>query len=371
MIKKYFSYSPIPFHYFLLSGVIFGLILIASSYLSIEDSEYGFYGNLNHSILTFWKYTLWPFFVPGIFFFLGKIRRKQGRLVRVVFVGLVVLLFALTHSVVSNIYYYLTLWSIIGTEVVKNQLPEFFQFFIWILISRILDALAILGLLVGINFYKEYSEKKSEVAILKSELREAELTALRNQLKPHFLFNTLNTISSLIDQDPERAQKVLSKVAQLLRSNLDQSKKNIISFRDELSIVKDYLEIEMERFNDRFMVEYDIEEGSLDKEVPNLFLQPLVENALKHGVYKTIHPVSLSLQAKIVEDELIIKVKDDGLVHNSNVTQKASKGVGLKNLEARLDRLYGAKGRMEVEAKVGAFFEVKIIIPINRISHED
>ncbi len=371
MFKKYFSYSPIPFRYFLISGIGFSFILIISSYLAFEDSEYTVYGNLNHSILTFWKYVLWPLFVPGMYVILSEIKRKEGRLIQGVFLGLLALFFAGTHSVVSNIFYYLTLWPIIGGAVLLEQLPQFFEFFIWILLSRFLDAIGIIGILLGINFYQEYSEKKSEILLLKSELREAELTALRNQLNPHFLFNTLNTISSLIDQDTERAQKVLSKVAQLLRNNLDQSKKNIILFKDELGIVKDYLAIEMERFNDRFTVEYSIDDETLTKKVPNLFLQPLVENALKHGVYKTIHPVTLSLDAKLNMGKLIIKVKDDGAVHNTTSSKSTRKGVGLRNLESRLERLYNGKASLEVVLKENEFFEVIIIIPLEEEAHED
>lgn len=371
MIKKYFFYSPIPFRYIMLSGLIFGLILIASSYLAVQDSESTSYGNFNHSILTFWKYTLWPFFIPGINILLNEIRKKEDATSKVVFSVLLIIFFAITHSVVSNIFYYLTLWPIIGSVEVVTQLPQFFEYFVNILISRILDGTAIVSLVLAISFYEEYSEKKSEIILLKSELREAELTALRNQLKPHFLFNSLNTISSLIDQDPERAQKVLAKVAQLLRSNLDQSKKNIIQFNDELDIVRDYLEIEMERFNDRFTVFYNIEEEALVKYVPNLFLQPLVENALKHGVYKTIHPVILSLDAKIVKDELIVKVKDDGLIHNPVSDNNGLRGVGIQNLEARLDRLYNGKASLRIEVKEKEFFEVSIKIPIKKSVYED
>lgn len=363
-MKKYFSYSPLPFRYFLISGLIFSVLLIVKSYLEVEDSDLTFYGSLNHSVLTFWKYVLWPFFIPGINYFVIKVKSKTSRSANIGFLLLSVVLAAALHAVISNIFYYLTLWQLVGSEMLDIIIPEFKAYFIWIFLSRLIDVGVILGIISTINFYRNYTDNIIQITKLRTELREAELATLRNQLKPHFLFNTLNTISSLIDQNPEKAQKVLSKIAHLLRTNLDQQKKEKITLREELDVVKDYLEIETERFNDRFKVEYSIDEEALEKKIPNLILQPLVENSIKHGVNQTLKMITLEVKAALRSNRLNITIKDNGVGADPEKGLSETTGIGLKNIKARLERLYEGNASILVNTKEKEFFEVFLTFPI-------
>ncbi len=363
MLKSYFSNSPLPTRFFFYAGLGLSFILIARSYLLLDTTEYGFYGNINHSILTFWKYSLWPILVPGINYYLKKVLKQNKLLTKGGMLISAAIGIAVVHAIISNLAYYLTLWALIGTEAVLQLAPEFFDFIGWILANRLLDFAIIFGLLMGIDFYKIFSEKKLEVSLLRTELREAELEALRNQLKPHFLFNTLNTISSLIDQDTQKAQKVLSKIAHLLRTNLDHSRKEKITLQEELEVVRDYLEIESERFNDRLKVLYTIDERTEKAKVPNLLIQPLVENAFKHGVHKTIKMVELKVEAAIEEENLVLKIIDSGPIHNPKKSI-GTKGVGLSNIKSRLKLLYGETAVISINHQDGREFEVMIKIPL-------
>lgn len=361
MIKKYLSYSPLPIRYFYIAGGLFSTILVISSYLSIVGSENYISGNLNHSILTYCKYLVWPLFVPGMSYYLQKEQSKTSKALQL---ALVILLFAVMHTLLSNIVYYATLWPLVGTKALLVVMPEFVEYFLMIIISRVLDMIGILALVSGIMFYKSYEEDRAVLIELKSELRQAELSALRNQLKPHFLFNTLNTISSLIDQDTKKAQKVLSKIAHLLRTNLDHSKKEKISLEEELEVIQDYLEIESERFNDRLKVIYTIDENVELALVPNLILQPLVENSIKHGVHKTSEKITVHISAKANESRLTLSVIDDGPSSTATKANQGVEGVGISNIRNRLSLLYGDQSSLETMVSEGEKFEVIIQLPL-------
>src|SRR5262249_31348200 len=187
--------------------------------------------------------------------------------------------------------------------------------------------------------------------ILKLQHRERELTdmaataqlaALRAQINPHFLFNSLNSIAQLIHTDPDKAEVCVERLAEIFRYLLNRAEKEFVPLGDELQIAEAYLEIERARFGDRLQVETHIDPRSLKQMIPNLILQPLVENAVKHGLSRKLGRGTVRIDAEINGTLLTLTVLDDGLgMANGALSEVYERGVGLSNLRARLERLYG------------------------------
>ena len=173
------------------------------------------------------------------------------------------------------------------------------------------------------------------------------MTALRQQLQPHFLFNTLHAISTLMHRDVEAADRTLMRLSDLLRMTLENVGQHEITLHAELDFVSKYLEIEQTRFADRLVVRFDIEPDTLDAFVPTLLLQPLVENAIKHGVSKKSGPGHVDIRARRDHDKLWIEVRDDGLGLSETALDALQKGIGVSTTRARLQHQFGADYRFE------------------------
>lgn len=342
--------------------------MIVQSYLVIPTENSSFSGSLNHTILVFWKYLLWPFLIPGISYFIWKGTPDDKRLEGVNYsrTAPVLLAAALIHALISNVAYYLTLIPFIGVETAASLISEFSRFFFVIYIDRLLEAIAVTAIVIGILFYQNYTQKQLLLSEMREKVREVELHALRNQLNPHFLFNMLNTISALIDQNTVKAQKVLSKVSSLLRKLLSESNKELVLFSEDLELTKLYLDLEGERFPDRLAIHYEIDQKLLDVQVPGLMIQPIVENTIKHAVSITSEKIQLNISASLDQEFLAIVVRDNGPGAVLERERTQSNGVGLKNLKERLEMLYNGRAKFLVDSDGKTFFKVEIQIPIIR-----
>jgi two-component system LytT family sensor kinase len=194
---------------------------------------------------------------------------------------------------------------------------------------------------------------------LEAQLSEARLSALRAQLQPHFLFNALNTISVLMHEDVDRADRVLVLLSQLLRRGLDASMAGEVALHDEIAFIDAYLEIEKARFDQRLHYRLDIEPGLLDARVPSLILQPLVENAVRHGLAGRV-PGRIEVSARRVGDHLKLAVTDSG----RGRAEGAPDGVGLSNTRARLRLLYGADHGFELAPATGGGLRASLWFPL-------
>jgi LytS/YehU family sensor histidine kinase len=173
---------------------------------------------------------------------------------------------------------------------------------------------------------------------LQTKLARAELQVLKMQLQPHFLFNTLNTIYNLAPQNSRKAQLMISRLADLLRLSLDHVSTNTVPLQRELEFLNSYVEIEKTRFEERLTVQMDIDPDTLDAAVPNMILQPLVENAIRHGVSKKAAGGTVTISAHRKGDRLELSIIDDGRL---SPIQGGGSGIGLANIRARLAQLYG------------------------------
>lgn len=219
----------------------------------------------------------------------------------------------------------------------------------------------ILAVSQAFDYYRKYRERELHAAALEKSLTQAKLQTLQMQLNPHFLFNTLHSISALMHKDVEAADRMIMRLGDLLRAALEGSDTQEVTLRDELKFLQRYLEIEQIRFGDRLTVKLDIAPDTFAAQVPNLILQPLVENAIRHGIEPHARPGHIKLRASRQADGLALEVSDNG-----GGLQKPSpdrEGVGLSNTRARLRELYGTAHRFELASAPGGGLSVQLTIP--------
>jgi two-component sensor histidine kinase len=207
---------------------------------------------------------------------------------------------------------------------------------------------------------RRFSEAARESEELQGRLDQARLQALRLQLQPHFLFNTLNTITALVHRDPPSAERMVTGLSELLRVSLGNAEQEVRLDR-ELEVLRHYLDIQLVRFSDRLSVRFDIDPAARDAMVPSLLLQPLVENAIKHGISPRVAAGHLHISVRRHNEKLSLEVGDDGV--GTRGSQPLAEGVGLGNARARLASLYGEQHRLEAGPRPGGGFTVKIEIP--------
>jgi sensor histidine kinase YesM len=210
----------------------------------------------------------------------------------------------------------------------------------------------------GIEYYRRYRQRELKASQLEAKLALAQLEVLKMQLQPHFLFNTLHAISTLMYRDVEGADRMVSRLSDFLRLTLDSAGVQEVALRREMEYLDKYLEIEQVRFGDRLVVGRAIDPEALDLLVPNLVLQPLVENAVRHGIAPRAAGGRIQVTAHVQGGSLAIEVLDDG-----DGAADIREGVGLSNTRARLDQLYGAAARMQLGNADGGGFSACLTLP--------
>jgi two-component system, LytTR family, sensor kinase len=225
------------------------------------------------------------------------------------------------------------------------------------------------GLILGIgsaaDYYQQFRERQLRASQLEAQLANAELQMLKMQLHPHFLFNTLNGITGLVrDNDNAGAIEMLVGLSDLLRQTLDNAGRQEVRLAEELEWLELYLELQQIRFSDRLRVNVNADREALDALIPNLITQPLVENAIRHGIAPRAQPGSVSLSARRVKDNLVVSVCDDGIGLPIDWSLRSSKGVGLLNTQARLQQLYGSAFDFTVHNRTEGGVEASITIPL-------
>jgi len=228
----------------------------------------------------------------------------------------------------------------------------------------------IVAVTCAFDYYQKYRERELRAIELEKRLAQAKLQALQMQLNPHFLFNSLHSISALMHRDVEAADGMISRLGALLRAALDSTETQEVPLRQELDFLRSYLAIEQTRFGHRLAVEIEAAPEVLAANVPNLILQPLVENAIRHGLQPHARPGRIRLLARRQADELTLEVQDNG----DGLTSPAPpEGVGLSNTRARLRSLYGEAHVFECHSPPEGGFVVRMTIPFRAEAdhHED
>src|SRR5919112_3749412 len=216
---------------------------------------------------------------------------------------------------------------------------------VWGILNGFLYYWLILGIQSAFIYQRMYREQRVAAAELEGRLTEARLEALRLQLHPHFLFNTLNAISAFVEADPERARRMIARLGELLRRTLNGGTAAEMPLSQELDLLAPYLEIQRIRFGDRLSIELQVPDGAGDALIPTLLLQPLVENAVEHGVKRTLNGARVRLTAERSGDRLRLEIADNG-----PGPAGGGEGVGLANTRARLAGLYGDAACFDLKA---------------------
>lgn len=320
-----------------------------------------------------WRIILWQILVWNIWTALtplilwagrrfpieGLRRRQRGVLMHLP-------IFALVSSL--NIATFTILYIGIKPFDVLNDTASFSHQYYEKLLARFpLDFLiysAILGVGYAFDYYDKYREREGRAAQLEAQLAQAQLETLKMQLHPHFLFNTLHAISSLVrDQKNKAAVSMIAGLSDLLRHALETSDRQEVPLREELEFLELYLDLQQMRFPDRLKIEMHVEPETLDAAVPNLILQPLVENAIRHGITPRITGGFIQLSTRIENGILEIKIADDGPGLQREWRLEDSEGIGLTNTKARLEQLYGAEHHFDVRNRAGGGVEATLAFP--------
>ena len=220
---------------------------------------------------------------------------------------------------------------------------------------------AIVGLSYALGYYRESQARAIGAAHLEARLAEARLKTLEAELHPHFLFNTLHAISTLVHTQPEAADRMISRLSDLLRITFSRSGAACVPLQEELEFLQKYLEIEQTRFQDRLTVEYEIDPDTLDAEVPRLILQPIVENAIKHGVAPRTAPGRITIGSRLENSQVSLLVRDNGPGLSDSARAGLHEGVGLSNTRDRLECLYGTAQALNlIESGQGLSVEMRL-----------
>ncbi len=366
-MKSAFKKLPFPFKYVLFIAIGLIIIFVAKDYIKFIMWKKYSYFNWNEAIaIPFVNYILWAFFSPLVYNLMLLFPIKKGLSSKTGFYHLTFsIILAFIHEIVSNLMYITIMLFTYPIENIQNFILLRLNTIPAAVADRMIEYWIILGAFMAYYYFEQYKDREVELVVMESELNNAQLKALKNQLQPHFLFNALNTVSALMDSNVKDAQKVLAKLASLLRSMLDHDQKNFIPLQDELEYLKNYLFIEQTRFMDRLSVIYDIQPESLKAIVPNLILQPLVENAIKHGFSNSIEKGSILIKSNLRNNDLHLFIEDDGAGCDNCDSLLENAGIGLTNTYQRLKQIYKNNFTFKIDSAKGKGFKIHIIIPLS------
>jgi sensor histidine kinase YesM len=210
------------------------------------------------------------------------------------------------------------------------------------------------------HYVMKSRKQQMDTLQLEALVKALELKTIKAHINPHFIFNALNSIRALIDENPERARAAITELSNILRSSLNAEKGETVSFKEELKIVKDYLALENMRFEDRLKVEYDVDEETLNQQVPPMMLQTLVENAIKHGISKQVKGGVVKIMSDFRGNFHELSVQNTGYLNGG-----AHKGgFGLSSTQDRLSLLYGEKASFEIKQLDPSLVEARVLIPV-------
>lgn len=268
------------------------------------------------------------------------------------------------------IYVYVRRWLPYGFPESQSAWQSFQNMMVGTLHENVLLYWSVVGLTHIAEYYRRFRERERraaqleiEAAQLETQLARAQLDALKMQLHPHFLFNTLNTISILMQEDVAAANRMLLQLSELLRVALKNTNTNEVTLRQELDFLRSYLEIEQTRFQDRLKVKIEADAETLEAQVPNLILQPLVENAIRHAVTPRDSETLVEVRAERNNGHLQLIVRDNG--DGMGEKSAESNGIGLANTRARLEKLYGESQKFMLGEAANGGVQATITIPFH------
>ncbi|MCA6078337.1 sensor histidine kinase [Fulvivirga sedimenti] len=239
------------------------------------------------------------------------------------------------------------------------------------LISLVTGYTIILFLWAVFYLTYHYFERYNLSLKRQAEMNEIELSNLKSQLNPHFIFNALNSIRALVDEDPKKSKHAITQLSTILRSTLVSDQNSLANFEDELKTVRNYLGLESIRYEERLKVDYEIDPESYKFQVPPLMLQTLVENGIKHGISQLKEGGVIKISSKVKGDHLQLIIRNSGQLRKMNGrAHKKPGGLGLINTRRRLDLIYGKNASFQIKNESGTMVRTELVLPYNRMEYE-
>lgn len=246
------------------------------------------------------------------------------------------------------------------------------DFKVVVILSNLLMAFLFYAVWFLLYFVFHFLDNYNTSLKYEAKINQIRLNHLKSQLNPHFIFNALNSVRALVDEDPEKAKSAITRISNILRFSLMMDKKQTIEFEDELNTVRDYLTLESIRFEERLQVEYNIEDEAYNYKIPPMMLQTIVENAIKHGISNLVKGGSIEIKCREgLEDDLYIQVKNSGNLDSPpSLKAKADGGHGLSNTVQRLKLIYGDRASFRIFNSGNQFVITEIKIPKQKVTFE-
>ena len=344
--------------FFFSTGSIFFSLLLGKSTQIKVMADFGWYA---------FQWMPWAFFTPLIIKLVKRCPLEGKKCVYSVPLHIVA---SLIFSFIQSLLAYLNIWIYSLSDPFEFEMLMYY--FVRGIHWNFLTYWIIVGVKYMFDFYRMHRENALRASKLETQLTQAQLEVLKMQLHPHFLFNTLHAISALVYKEPKTADKMISRLSDLLRMSLESTGRHEVPLKEEMEFLKTYLEIEKTRFQDRLKVDLNIEPSVLDAMVPNMLLQPLVENAIRHGISPKKTGGQIAIQASRRAGKLYIQIRDDGKGFK-NTRDDFDKGIGIKNTRERLEQLYGENHRFSLEngQSGGAFVAMEIPFRLSSPDEEE
>lgn len=371
-MKNAFRKLPFPFKYVLFIALGLIVVFVAKDYIKfLMWKKYDYFNWTEAIAIPFVNYVLWALLSPIVYNLMLLYPLKKGLSRKTGLYHLVYsIILAFIHEIVSNMMYVSIILIAYPIENVEKFLLLRMNTIPVAVADRMIEYWIILGAFMAYYYFQQYKDKEVQMVVMENELSNAQLKALRSQLQPHFLFNALNTVSALMSTNVQSAQKVLAKLATLLRAMLDKEQKNFVPLQEEIDYLKNYLFIEQTRFMDRLTVNFEIQKESLKAVVPNLILQPLVENAIKHGFSNSTENGTILIKSYLKNNDLHLFVEDDGVGCSNCDSLLENAGIGLNNTYQRLSQIYKNDFSFKLISEKGKGFKVHIIIPLSYATYQ-
>ena len=342
-------------------GIVFTLQSYYTSYRSQQPMTL-----IDAAYLQFsWSY-MWALATPLVLLAAAKIRFDKSNWVRA---SLLHVPLSLGLSIVVTAIGYCFVWLYWGRPLGR---PFSFERMTSFVVTNFSEGIGIYMLIAlisyALTYYRQLRESQLKTFQLEAQLSNAQLQALKMQLQPHFLFNTLHSISALMNKDSEAARKMITRLGDFLRLTLENSGTQEVTLEQEIAFLQCYLEIERIRFQDRLVTQVNVSEQTLDAKVPNLILQPIVENAIRHGIAPRSTLGLIEIHTERHNGTLRIQVRDNGPGLSDHRTSENvfKKGLGLANTEKRLEQLYGAEHVFDIGDDPRGGLLVTLEIPFHK-----
>jgi len=355
-----------PFSRWRVYGVFIVISLMFVIKSMVPDIYHGTFEKYNWGFMALplvSNYMYWAFLAPLIYFLVPYITWQKGRDIKrnIAAVSIFGPTIAIIHSHMSY-WSFLVVYQQFSELNIAQAMGHILPALYAAAVGSFIELWALIGAFSALDFYRKYQQHQMKLLSAEKDLADSRLSALRMQLNPHFLFNAFNSVISLIDSNKDHAKDMLAELSSLMRQLLNQDKRHSITLKEEIEFNRQYLDIEAIRFQDRLTVSFEICDSAQNALVPNLILQPMIENAIKHGFAQTVGQCCITTTANIEDERLILAVQDNGKgCDNTDILSHS--GIGLNNIKNRLEQMFGDDFTIEVQRVLPSGFQISLNMP--------